>query len=372
MFRFRPEPRPQAEQANRIGVLLINLGTPAEATAKALRPYLQEFLLDPRVVEIPKIVWLPFVNAVILNTRPRSSSLKYRKIWTPEGSPLRVHTDRQRKLLAGYFTEGGRDDVQVAYAMRYGTPDVQFAFNWLKGRQCDRVLVLPLYPQYASSSTGSAFDAVGKAMSRLRHVPELRFVKSFHDEPAYIAALANKVRQHWAANGQGQKLVMSFHGVPRQSIAKGDPYFFECHETARLLAAALSLREDQYVVTFQSRFGRTEWLRPYTEPTVRQLAKDGVEHIDVICPGFVADCLETLEEIAMEVRTAFITSGGKEFNYIECLNEDPEFIHALKAICERHMSDWLAQPIPSQEELLARAERTLSILGDNAPPPKKG
>ncbi|MFA9441603.1 ferrochelatase [Uliginosibacterium sp. sgz301328] len=370
MFSLFREPPQQAEQAPRIGILLMNLGTPAKADAKSVRPYLQQFLLDSRVVEIPKIVWLPIVNAWILNTRPRQSALKYRKVWTPEGSPLRIHTERQRKLLAGYFTETGRDDVQVAYAMRYGEPDVRFALDWLKGRQCDRVLVLPLYPQYASSSTGSAFDAVAKVMRRLRKVPEMRFVRSFHDDPAYISALAGTVTRSWAQNGKGEKLVMSFHGVPRYSIEKGDPYFFECHETARLLAQQLNLSDDEYVVTFQSRFGRTEWLRPYTEPTLRELAAKGVKHVDVICPGFVSDCLETLEEVGMEVKTAFMSAGGQQYNYIECLNEDPDFIRALRDIASRHMADWLAQPVPDAMELMLRARRKVALV--EAMPAKNG
>jgi protoporphyrin/coproporphyrin ferrochelatase len=361
MPRFLPEPKHDHATAPAIGILLINLGTPAAPTAKAVRPYLKQFLSDPRVVEIPRAVWWLILNGIILNTRPRASAEKYAKVWTSEGSPLRVHTEKQAKLVQGYFSHAGQTQVLVDYAMRYGEPGVEAGLRRLKERGCTRILVLPLYPQYAASTTASTFDAVAASFSRMRNLPELRMVRDFHDDPGYISALTASVRKHWEVNGQGEKLVMSFHGVPRFTLDKGDPYFCECQKTARLLAQQLGLKPEQYLVTFQSRFGKAEWLKPYTQATLEKLAKDGVKSVDVICPGFVADCLETLEEIAIEVRAAFVTKGGKTLNYIPCLNERHDFIGALVALCSRHMQDWLAKPVPDASTLKAIATRANSL-----------
>jgi ferrochelatase len=262
---------------------------------------------------------------------------------------LRVHTEKQAKLVQGYFTHAGQTNVLVEYAMRYGEPAIDAGLARLKERGCSRILVLPLYPQYAASTTASTFDALGDALKRMRNQPELRTVRDFHDDRGYIDALAASVRTHWQTNGRAEKLVMSFHGVPRFTMDKGDPYFHECQKTASLLAETLGLNAQQYLVTFQSRFGKAEWLKPYTQATLKKMAKDGVKNLDVICPGFVADCLETLEEIAMEVRAAFIANGGKSLNYIPCLNERHDFIKALVALCSRYMQDWLAQSPASQK-----------------------
>ncbi|MDP5240693.1 ferrochelatase [Uliginosibacterium sp. 31-16] len=361
MSRFLAEPEFEHGKASRIGVLLINLGTPAEPTAKAVRPYLKQFLSDPRVVEIPRALWWLVLNGIILNTRPKKSAEKYAKVWDKEGSPLRVHTERQAKYLQGYLLKAGVQNVQVDWAMRYGQPDVEGALMRLKARGCTRILILPLYPQYAASTTASAFDAVAAAGMKIRNLPELRFVRSFHDHPDYIRALGQRIASHWQTHGLPDRLVMSFHGTPRFSLDKGDPYHCECHKTARLLAEYLQLKPEQYVLTFQSRFGRAEWLQPYTEPTLQKLAKDGVKTVDVICPGFVSDCLETLEEIAMECKAAFLSAGGKEFRYIPCLNEEPDFIGALRNISTTHMQDWLASPAPTATELVASAARARTL-----------
>ncbi|GAB4058417.1 ferrochelatase [Uliginosibacterium sediminicola] len=359
--RYLPEPPHKHGQAAALGILLINLGTPDEPTPKAVRRYLKQFLWDPRVVEIPRAVWWLILNGIILNTRPKASAQKYAKVWSSEGSPLRVHTEKQAKLLQGYFVQAGYRNVQVDYAMRYGQPDVASALGRLKAAGCTRILALPMYPQYAASTTASAVDALGAAFARLRNQPELRVVRNFHDDPAYIRALAHSVQTHWNQNGRGELLVMSFHGLPRFSLDKGDPYFCECHKTARLLAEALNLKPEQYQVTFQSRFGRTEWLKPYTQPTLEALAKKGSKHIDIICPGFVADCLETLEEIAIECRAAFLANGGQALNYIPCLNEQHDFISALLTLAQRHMQDWLASPAPDAATLAQQAERAHSL-----------
>lgn len=357
MSRFLAEPEYKHGSTQRIGILVVNLGSPEAPTPKAVRKYLAEFLWDPRVVEVPRPLWWLILNGIILTTRPAKSAAKYAKVWTKHGSPLRIHTENQTKMLAGYFLQDGAKDVAVEYAMRYGEPSVETALLKLKAKQCNRILVVPLYPQYAASTTASVFDAVAQAMLKIRNLPEIRLLRSFHDHPAYIEAQALQLIDHWKREGIPDKLVMSFHGVPRASLDKGDPYFCECHKTARLLAEYLALKPEQYVVTFQSRFGRAEWLQPYTEPTLRDLAKKGVGTVDVVCPGFVSDCLETLEEISLEGKEAFLSSGGKCFRYVPCLNERHEFIVALRTIAREHISDWLSKTPPTQDECVASAKR---------------
>ena len=313
-------------------VLLVNLGTPEAPSAQALRPYLKQFLSDPRVVEIPRLVWWLILNGIILNTRPKKSAKKYAAIWTDEGSPLKVHTERMTKLLKGLLGESGNKDILVDYAMRYGQPSIASALDRLKAFGAVRITVVPLYPQYAASATASVFDDVAAWMQNTRNVPQLRFLRSFPEHPGYIAALAASIREHWQMHGRGDKLVMSFHGIPKRSVDLGDPYQSECQATAKLLANELQLDKQHYAVTFQSRFGAAAWLQPYTQPTLEQFAKEGVSCVDVICPGFAADCLETLEEIGMECKAAFLANGGKEFRYIPCLNERPDWIRALADI----------------------------------------
>jgi len=340
-MRYLPEPPHHHGAIPKIGILLVNLGTPEAPTASAVRPYLKEFLSDPRVVELPRPVWWVILHGIVLNTRPRKSAEKYAKIWTASGSPLKVHTERQANLLRSYLGAATQAPLVVSWAMRYGTPPVDAGLAYLKAQGCDRVLVVPLYPQYAASSTGSTYDAVFAAVARMRNVPELRLVKHFHDHPGYIEALARSVREYWTANGRPEQLVMSFHGVPRFTLERGDPYHCECQKTGRLLAEALSLRPEQYVVAFQSRFGRAAWLKPYTQDTVEALGRKKTRRIDVVCPGFVADCLETLEEIAIENKTAFLSAGGGEFHYLPCLNENEAWIAALAAISQAHLHGWI-------------------------------
>lgn len=339
-MRFNKEPPYSHGTISKSAVVLVNLGTPDAPTAPALRRYLKQFLSDPRVVEIPKAAWWFILNLFVLPIRSGKSAAKYASIWSPDGSPLKVHTERQATLLRGYLGERGHRQIEVAYAMRYGDPALPDVLDRLKANGCDRILVLPAYPQYSGTTTASIFDAVFRHYRKVRNVPELRLVKHYHDHEAYILALAKSVNTYWELHGRSERLVMSFHGVPKRTLLLGDPYHCECQKTARLLAAQLQLAPDDYVVTFQSRFGKAEWLQPYTAPTLQKLAREGVGRVDVICPGFTSDCLETLEEIAMEVKRDFLTAGGKEFHYIPCLNETDAWITALAEIAEQHMIGW--------------------------------
>ncbi|MDM0103895.1 ferrochelatase [Variovorax sp. J22R24] len=336
---FRPEAPAGDNAQERIAVLWCNLGSPDEPTASAVRPYLADFLGDPRVVEIPRALWALILHGVILRTRPAKSAAKYASIWMPEGSPLKVWTKKQATLLAGWLGEKGHR-VTVRDAMRYGSPSIASRLDELKAEGVTRVLVLQAYPQYSATTTASVIDAVNGWSARMRRVPEFRFVNDYHDDPLYIDALAQSVARHWQQNGRADQLVMSFHGIPERNIRLGDPYQAQCLATARLLADRLQLVPAQYRVTFQSRFGRARWLEPYTEPTLRELGAAGVSRVDVVCPGFPADCLETLEEIAMEGRDAFLGAGGKKFRYIPCLNDSAPWITALAGIADRHLGGW--------------------------------
>jgi ferrochelatase len=354
---FRTEPAFEHGRPERTAVLLCNLGTPDAPTAPAVRRYLAEFLSDPRVVEIPRLVWLAILHGVILRTRPARSAKKYASIWTTEGSPLRVWTDKQAKLLGGYLGER-QQPVIVRSAMRYGSPSIGTVLDELKAAGATRILILPLYPQYSGTTTASVNDAVYQWAQQVRALPELRFVNRYHDDPGYIAALAKRITEAWAERGRPDKLVLSFHGVPKRTLLLGDPYHCECLKTARLLGERLRLGQDDLLVTFQSRLGRAEWLQPYTEPTLVALAKQGVKRVDVACPGFTSDCLETLEEIDQEAREAFLQAGGREFNYLPCLNDQHEWIVALSALAIRHMQGWPVAALP--EVLEAQRRRALA------------
>ena len=354
---FRTEPAFEHGRPERTAVLLCNLGTPEAPTAPAVRRYLAEFLSDRRVVEIPRLLWLAILHGIILRTRPAKSAKKYASIWTPEGSPLRVWTDKQAKLLGGYLGERGHA-VTVRSAMRYGSPSIASVLDALKAEGATRILVLPLYPQYSGTTTASVHDAVCQWAGRVRTLPELRFVNRYHDDPGYIAALAKRIVDFWAAHGRPDKLVLSFHGVPKRTLMLGDPYHCECLKTARLLGEQLGIAAGDMQVTFQSRLGRAEWLQPYTEPTLVALAKQGVKRADVVCPGFTSDCLETLEEIDQEARAAFLHAGGQEFNYLPCLNDQHEWIAALSAIAIRHLQGWPVAAAP--EALDAQRRRAIA------------
>lgn len=342
MAYYNTEPPYAHGDQPRVGILLANLGTPDAPTAPALKRYLKQFLSDRRVVEIPRAIWWLILNGIILNTRPKKSAEKYAQVWTSDGSPLLVHAQRQAKLLQGYLSQRIASPYAVELGMSYGNPSMASAIEKLKAQHCDRILVFPLYPQYAASSSASAMDAVWRVLLRSRNVPAIRSVRHYHDHPAYIAALVESVQQHWIVNGRPEKLLISFHGLPRYTLNKGDPYHCESHKTGRLLAEALGLNKDQYIVCFQSRFGKAEWLKPYLASTLEELGKQKLKRIDVICPGFSSDCLETLEEIAMEGKASFIKAGGGEFHYIPALNERESWIHAMCDIALENLQGWVS------------------------------
>lgn len=355
MPRYLPEPAFSHGDSPRIGVLLVNLGTPDAATPQALRRYLAEFLWDPRVVEIPRAIWWFILNLIILPLRPRASAAKYASIWSAEGSPLRVHTERVTEILKGRLQNRFGDAMVIDYAMRYGRPSVSDAIASLRVLHCDRLLVIPMYPQFAGSTTASVCDAVFDALKARRVVPELRVLRNFHDRPDYIAALAASIREYWDEHGEPDCLMMSFHGVPRRSLDLGDMYHCECHKTGRMVAQRLGLAEGRWKVCFQSRFGKAEWLKPYTAPTLVEMAEAGVGRVDVVCPGFVADCLETLEEIAMEGREEFLEHGGREYHYIPCLNQREDWIDALERMIGEQTADWCAKQPGAQALAESRA-----------------
>ncbi len=323
-----------------LGVLLVNLGTPDAPTRTALRRYLGEFLWDPRVVEIPRALWWPILNLIILNFRPSKSAKLYRNIWTSEGSPLLVISKSQRNAIERRLRERAQGRVEVALAMRYGNPSIASGLQQLQSAGATRLLVLPLYPQYSAPTTASTFDAVADVLKTWRWLPELRFVNNYCDDPGFIDSVVQCIEQFWATHSKGKLLLFSYHGLPRRYLELGDPYYCQCHKTSRLIAEALNLDEDQWRLSFQSRFGREEWLQPYTDETLKQLPADGYRSVDVFCPGFSSDCLETLEEIAMQNCDLYLEAGGKQFNYIPALNDMPEHIEALTTLILRHAAGW--------------------------------
>jgi ferrochelatase len=329
------------EETGRIGVLVTNLGTPDAPETGALRRYLKEFLSDPRVVEVPRLLWWLILNLVILRIRPARSAKAYRTVWTEEGSPLMLHTAAIAKALQSKMSDRFGEDVRVEFAMRYGNPSISEVADRMLTRGVNKLLVLPLFPQYSGATGGSTFDAIGAELSRRRQVPALRFIDNYHDHPDYIGALALSIRAYQAEHGTSDKLLFSYHGVPKRYCDEGDPYYCQCHNTTRLVAELLDLDEDSYLTVFQSRFGREEWLKPYTDETLKSLPAEGTKSVQVICPGFSADCLETLEEIGEENRDYFLEAGGSEFGYIPCLNSDTEHVAALAQLLEEELAGWV-------------------------------
>ena len=333
------------ESSKKTALLLINTGSPDQPTESAVRSYLAEFLGDPRIVELPRWKWWPILHGIILRFRPKKSAARYQRVWTEAGSPLIVHTSRTAQKLSE------RLGLPVYWAMRYGHPSVGEVFDAMMKDGVRRVLVMPMFAQYAAQTTAACFDAVARHQLTHRDLPALRTVHDYHDEPAYIAALATHLRRYWDEHGApmsvGGRLIFSFHGIPQKSTALGDVYEAQCHRTAELLAQALGLEPREWSVTFQSRFGRDEWLQPYTLPTVRALAEAGTHRVDVVCPGFAADCLETIEEIDDELRRVYFAAfrcpegASGEFHYIPALNESEEAVEAYEVIARRELSGWI-------------------------------
>ncbi|MCB1702207.1 MAG: ferrochelatase [Pseudomonadales bacterium] len=345
-------------QAVRVGILLVNLGTPEAPEKKSLRVYLRRFLWDPRVVEIPRLLWWLILHGIILRVRPARSAANYRKIWNERGSPLLFHTRDLAESVRGLVAERMGEAVVVDFAMRYSSPDIAATIQGMIDQGVTKLLVLPLYPQYSGPTTGSTFDALAADFTRRRWLPELRFVSQYHDHPAYIKAIADSIRAHRATHGTADKLLFSYHGEPRRCLDLGDPYHCQCHKTTRLVAEQLGLPESSYLTTFQSRFGKAEWLRPYTDATLKALPGQGVTSVQVVCPGFSADCLETLEEIGEENRDYFIAAGGTHFDYIPCLNSAAGHVEAITAIIKGHLAGWAdagatSEPTATQARAIA-------------------
>ena len=328
------------QQSDRIGVLITNLGTPDEATKPALRRYLKEFLSDPRVVEVPRLLWWFILNGVILNIRPARSAKAYATVFTNQGSPLMFHTRAQAQALTTELTQRGQGNLVVDFAMRYGNPSVSSVVQKMMDQGVRRLLVLPLYPQYSASTSASTFDAIAEDFTKRRWIPELRFINHYHDFAPYIKASAARIREHWQQHGRADKLLFSYHGIPLRYLHSGDPYHCECYKTSRLIAEELGLQEGEYLTTFQSRFGREEWLKPYTDETLKALPAQGVKSVQVFCPGFSADCLETIEEIGEENREYFLHAGGERYEYISALNDRPDHICALADLVQQHLGGW--------------------------------
>lgn len=370
MYYGRPDF--QHTEVPAVGVLLANLGTPDAPDSPSLRRYLREFLLDPRVIELPRFLWWTILHFAILPTRPAKSAALYQKVWTEEGSPLLAISRRQAAALEEVLRRDVGNPLHVALAMRYGNPSVRAGLRELEEKGCRRILVLPFYPQYAAVTTGSTFDAVADELKGWRWVPEIRTINGYHDDPGYIRVLAASIRESWADGGPGEKLLFSFHGIPQRYFDAGDPYFCFCHKLARLTAEELGLPRERWQVSFQSLFGKEEWLKPYTDKTVEAMARSGIRSIDVICPGFSADCLETLEEMDEQNREIFLHAGGERFRYIPCLNDRPDHMRVIADVALRHLQGWVEAPgIWSEERARAAAtfatERAAAFKAAPAP-----
>ena len=322
------------------GVLLVNLGTPEAPTAKAVRNYLAEFLWDKRVVDVPRPLWWLILHGIILRFRPGRVAKGYASVWTDEGSPLMAISKKQQRALQQQLAEAYGQDIPVALAMTYGQPTMEQAGRELRQAGVENMLVLPLYPQFSSSTTAAVYDRLASGLKGCPHLPETRWVNEYHQHPLYIQALANSVKEYWAEHGQGNKLLMSFHGIPQRYEDRGDPYPSQCRATAKALADTLNLKDDQWFCAFQSRFGREEWVKPYTDFTLKEWGEQGIGRVDVISPAFAADCLETLEELEEENRENFIEAGGKEYHYIPCLNDRDDHIQMMVDLVQQHTQGW--------------------------------
>lgn len=349
-------------QPEKIGVLLVNLGTPKDCDTQSVKAYLKQFLSDPRVVEAPRLLWSLFLNIILLNTRPKRSAKAYQKVWTDNGSPLLHISKLQAQGLQQALNSEQNSLFHVELAMTYGEPDIPSAIKKLQEINAAKVLVFPLYPQYSATTTAATFDAIVNELKCWRLLPELRFINHYHDHAEYITTLAASIKRYWQNHPPAEKLILSFHGLPQEYHEKGDPYFCECQKTGRLLAEALRLNKDQWKLTFQSRLGPKQWLTPYTDKTLEDLAKNqNVKSVQVVCPGFSADCLETLEEVAMENRDIFLENGGEQYEYIECLNDSSPHIQMMKNLIHQHTANW-SEPTEEHNKQLELREQKAQAL----------
>ncbi|OZG73355.1 ferrochelatase [Hahella sp. CCB-MM4] len=343
-MKFKGSTAFRHDQADKLGVLITNLGTPDAPTPAALRKYLGEFLADPRVVEIPRVLWWLILHGIILRVRPAKSAEAYKSVWSDLGSPLLVHTRDQAEALQKHLTEKGYEDLVVDFAMRYGNPSVSTVIDSMISQGVRKLLVLPLYPQYSATTSASTFDAIAQDFGKRRWFPDFRFITHYHDHDAFITAASKRIQEYWDAHGKADRLVLSYHGIPKRNLLEGDPYFCECHKTTRLLVEKLGVKPDLVLTTFQSRFGKQEWLKPYTDATLKSLPGQGVKSVQVFCPGFSADCLETIEEIGVENRDYFLEAGGERYEYISALNSRADHIAALGEIIQENLQGWSVQP----------------------------
>ncbi len=328
----------------RYGVLLVNLGTPCQPTPKSVKCFLGQFLADERVVDLPRWQWMPILHGIILNTRPKRVAKAYQSIWQAGGSPLKVISLRQRDALAALLAERSGTPIPVELGMTYCKPSLREGLDKLEAAGVDRVVVLPLFPQYSCSTTGAVVDGLAAALKQKRSMPEYRLIRDYHADPAYIRALAQSVRESWAEQGRGERLLISFHGVPQRYVDDGDRYRDHCEATARALAAELELAPEAWTLCFQSRFGKEPWLQPYTDETLEALPGQGVTEVDVISPAFSVDCLETLEELAIEGKHAFLNAGGQAYHFVPCLNDRPDHLAMMADLVEQHAGAWALAP----------------------------
>ena len=322
-----------------LGILITNLGTPEKPTKKKIRIFLKEFLSDPRVIEVPKLIWQIILRLIILNLRPQKVAKLYKSIWKKEGGPLLVMLEKQKRGIKKILQKNLKN-VKVEIGMRYGNPNVKLGLEKLRKQRCRRILVLPLYPQYCAATTGSTFDKVTEVLRRWRWIPEIRFVNNYFENPLYINCLIKSIRDSWKKLGKSQKLIFSYHGIPKKYLLNGDPYHCFCQKTTRLVVEKMKLKKEEYITTFQSRFGPEEWLKPYTDKTLKELPSKGIKKIHILSPGFSSDCLETLEELEVENKENFISSGGKKYNYIKCLNDDPQHLNMFAMLILKHTRGW--------------------------------
>ena len=323
----------------KIGVLITNLGTPDAPNKKELKVYLNQFLSDPRVIELPKILWQIILKLVILQIRPSKSAEAYKQIWTDKGSPLLDIANRQLNKIQSSFSSKN-ENIVFEVGMRYGNPSIPDALLKLQKKQVRRLLVLPMYPQYCAATTGSTFDEVTNVLQKWRWIPEMRFINQYFEEKNYIEALSNSIKSFWKKTSKPQKIIFSYHGIPKRYLTNGDPYHCFCLKTTRLVKEYMGLSDDEIMTTFQSRFGREEWLKPYTSETLKELPKQGIKNIHIISPGFSSDCLETLEELEEENKEYFMESGGENYHYIPCLNDHDDHIDVFVNLIKKHTQGW--------------------------------